>query len=407
MRTVLHCDLNNFFASVEVHDNPSFADYPIAVCGSTELRSGIVLAKNMKAKEAGVVTAEAIWQAKQKCPDLVIVPPRYDRYMQFSRKARKIFNRYAYAVEPFGIDEAWLDMTGCERLFGTPEEIATKLKEEIKSELGITASVGASFNKVFAKLGSDLKKPDAVTVISKENFKEQIYGLPASDMLGVGKATYKKLLQYYIKTIGDVAGANPDFLKQLIGINGIEIWRSANGLNDSPVLTAEEMPPVKSVGNSSTAVHDITLTDEIKQLFLSLSISVSERLRKLKLEATSIQISVKTDGFITRDFQKSLDFPTRSSRVLLENAMELFEDNFQNDFSIRAIGIRAIKLVPYGQGQLSLFVDENQQRKIEALEACTDKIKGRYGKLSVRPASLLKSDFIKTEICSLPKAAHS
>ncbi|MGN0660767.1 MAG: DNA polymerase IV [Oscillospiraceae bacterium] len=405
-RTILHCDLNNFFASVEIHDNPSLADYPVAVCGSTELRSGIVLAKNMKAKEMGVVTAEAIWQAKQKCPDLVTVPPRFDRYTEFSRAARKIYDRYSYAVEPFGIDEAWLDMSGCERLFGSPEEIALKLKEDIKSELGITASVGASFNKVFAKLGSDLKKPDAVTVISKENFKEKIYDLPASDMLGIGKATANKLSRFYINTIGDVANANPEFLKKLLGINGEMIWKSANGLDSSPVMQSDFAPPVKSVGNSSTAIHDLNSAEEINRLFLSLAISVSQRLRKLELEAMSIQIFVKTSDFVSRDFQKPLPFPTRSSRILQSEASKLFFENFRSDFSVRAIGIRAIKLVPFGQGQLSLFEDEKRLEKLEALESCTDKIRERCGKFSVRPASLLKCDFNKEDFCSLPQAAH-
>lgn len=192
-RSILHCDMNNFYASVECHLNPAFAAHPIAVCGETEERHGIVLAKNYLAKGFGIITGEAVWQAKQKCPGLIIVPPHYEEYVKVSRAARQIYYDYTDMIEPMGLDECWLDVTGSRRYYGTGEQIAHEIRERIKGELGVTVSVGVSFNKVFAKLGSDMKKPDAVTIITPEHFREQIWHLPASDLLGVGRATAKKL----------------------------------------------------------------------------------------------------------------------------------------------------------------------------------------------------------------------
>lgn len=228
-RDILHCDMNNFYASVECMLDPALKKYPVAVCGSVEERHGIVLAKNYKAKAFQVQTGDAVWQAQQKCPGLVVVPPHYEEYIKYSKLARNVYERYTDQVEPYGMDECWLDITGTRSLFGLPEKIANEIRETIKFELGLTISVGVSFNKIFAKLGSDMKKPDAVTVIPKDSFREKIWGLPAADLLGVGRATQRVLNNYGIHTIRDLATTNPEFLRSQLGKNGVALWNYANG----------------------------------------------------------------------------------------------------------------------------------------------------------------------------------
>ena len=233
LRSILHCDMNNFYASVECMLDPALKKYPIAVCGSVEERHGIVLAKNYKAKAFDVKTGDAVWQAKQKCKDLVVVPPHYEEYIKYSKLARSVYERYTDQVEPYGMDECWLDISGTESLFGSPEKVANEIRETMKFELGLTISVGVSFNKIFAKLGSDMKKPDAVTLIPKDTFKEKIWGLPAADLLGVGRATQRVLDSYCIRTIGDLANTDPEFLRKRLGKNGVVLWNYAKGLFNS------------------------------------------------------------------------------------------------------------------------------------------------------------------------------
>lgn len=253
-RNVLHCDMNNYYASVECLLDPHLKKFPIAVCGSVEERHGIVLAKNYKAKDYGVQTGDAVWIAKQKCSGLVIVSPHYDEYIKYSKLARSIYGRYTDQVEPYGMDECWLDVSGTEAIRGSARKIADEMREVIKFELGLTISVGVSYNKVFAKLGSDMKKPDAVTEIAQESFRDVIWNLPASDLLGVGRATKKVLDSYFIRTIGDLAKTEPDFLKRRFGKNGITLWRFANGLDNSPVMKQDFVAPIKSVGHGITTV---------------------------------------------------------------------------------------------------------------------------------------------------------
>ena len=255
LRNVLHCDMNNFYASVECMLDPALREYPVAVCGSVEERHGIVLAKNYKAKAFNVQTGDAVWQAKQKCKDLVIVPPHFEEYIKYSKLARSVYERYTDQVEPYGMDECWLDISGTSGIFGSPEKVANEIRETIKFELGLTISVGVSFNKIFAKLGSDMKKPDAVTVIEKDTFKDKIWGLPASDLLGVGRATRKVLDRYAIRTIGDLANTDPDLLKRWLGKNGVALWQFANGLDCSAVAKTDFVSPVKSVGHGLSLIH--------------------------------------------------------------------------------------------------------------------------------------------------------
>lgn len=263
LRSILHCDMNNFYASVECMLDPALKKYPIAVCGSVEERHGIVLAKNYKAKAFDVKTGDAVWQAKQKCKDLVVVPPHYEEYIKYSKLARSVYERYTDQVEPYGMDECWLDISGTGSLFGSPEKVANEIRETMKFELGLTISVGVSFNKIFAKLGSDMKKPDAVTVIPKDTFREKIWGLPAADLLGVGRATQRVLDSYCIRTIGDLANNDPEFLRRRLGKNGVVLWNYANGNDLSLVAKKDFVSPIKSVGHGITTVADLEKPEQV------------------------------------------------------------------------------------------------------------------------------------------------
>lgn len=253
-RTILHSDLNAYFASVEMMLHPELQGHAVAVCGSVEDRHGIVLTKSQMAKEAGVKTGMAIWQAKQQCPKLIVVHPHYDQYLKYSEAVHEIYNQYTDLIEPFGIDECFLDMTGSTHLFGDGKTIADELRRIIKSELGLTVSVGVSFNKIFAKLGSDMKKPDGTTVITEDNFKNVVWPLPASDLLFVGRATTKRLYNHGISTIGGIAQADPERLRSWFGINGIRLWQFANGYDKSRVCNYGYELAAKSVGHLS-AIH--------------------------------------------------------------------------------------------------------------------------------------------------------
>ena len=256
-RTILHSDMNCFYASVEMMLDPSLRGKAVAVCGSTENRHGIVLAKSELAKRAGVKTGMVNWEARQCCPNLIMVKPQYEQYLKYSELARNIYQRYTDQVEPYGMDECWLDVTASRGVCGTGMEIAEKIRQTVKEELGLTVSIGVSFNKIFAKLGSDMKKPDAITEIRKDEFKEKIWPLPASDLLFVGKATTAKLAQYGITTIGGIANADPMMLKRLLGVNGLGLWRSASGLDDTPVMHRDFVSPMKSIGHGITCTADL------------------------------------------------------------------------------------------------------------------------------------------------------
>ena len=299
-RNILHCDMNNFYASVECMLDPSLKAHPVAVCGSVEERHGIVLAKNYKAKAFDVKTGDAVWQAKQKCPDLVVVPPHYEEYIKYSKLARSVYGRFTDQVEPYGMDECWLDISGTEGIYGTPEAVANKIRETIKFELGLTISVGVSFNKVFAKLGSDMKKPDAVTVINEDSFRETIWGLPASDLLGVGRATKKVLDGYCINTIGDLARTDPNLLKYKLGKNGVDLWRFANGQDHSLVHKQDFVSPIKSVGHGITTVEDLETSEQVWPVLLELTQDIGHKLRVHQKSAEGVAIFVRDNTLQTK-----------------------------------------------------------------------------------------------------------
>lgn len=391
-RVILHSDLNNFYASVECLYNPEIRNSPVAVCGSQSTRHGIVLAKNRIAKEFGVAAGDAIWEAKAKCPGLVVVRPNYMQYLKFSILARRIYEKYTNLIEAFGIDENWLDVTASTRLFGPGEKIADEIRERIKTELGITASVGVSFNKVFAKLGSDMKKPDATTVISEDNFKEKIWGLPASDMIYVGPSTCRKLTNIGIYTIGDLACAPLKFLENHFGQWGRTLWIFANGYDETPVTRLDFQPDIKGIGNSLTTPHDLCTNEDVKILTYVLADSVAERLRRHQLKGSTVQIYIRSSDLSYIERQGKLTHYTCTSSDIAEKAMEIFLKSWDWSKTIRTLGVRVTDVVTADRcGQCSFFDDEKGVRR-ELLEKSIDSIRSRFGHYSVQRAMLLKSN---------------
>lgn len=390
-RIILHCDLNNFFASVSLLYNQTLYNLPVAVCGDKEQRHGIILAKNEIAKGYGVKTAEAIWEAKNKCPDLVLLPPVYDKYEEFSKRAQEIYLRYTDMIEPFGIDECWLDVTGSTMLFGSGEEIANRIRNEIKNELGITISVGVSFNKVFAKLGSDMKKPDATTVITRENFKQKVWPLPVGDLLFVGSKTLQKLNSNGMFTIGDVALCDKDVLVRLFGKNGADLHRAASGEDTSPVKDVHHIGKPKSIGRSVTGANDFNNNDEVWQTFITLAEDVSYRLRKHSLYAGGVQIHLRDSLLNTREIAHSLDTPTDISLNIARAAMDIFKTHYGWEKPLRSVGLRAINLKSdLSAIQQSLFSDEVKLENLEKIEDSIHSIRKKFGDESIKRARTIK-----------------
>lgn len=382
-RVILHSDLNNFYASVACHLHPELREKAVIVGGDPEKRHGIVLAKNMRAKACGVQTAEPLWQALQKCPDAVIVPPEFEQYAAFSARARQIYQDYTDQVESFGIDECWLDVTGSRDVCGTGEKIADEIRSRIRRELGVTVSVGVSFNKIFAKLGSDLKKPDAVTVISHDNFRQKIWNLPANELLYVGRATYRKLQKYAINTIGDLAQADRRFLKTILGINGEKLWQFANGLDRSPVIRAGEQEELKSIGNSTTAPRDLVGDRDIRITLYALSECVAQRLREHHVVCNTVKVQVRDAQLATYERQGGVEFPTCSSEVLFQRAYALFRESRPPE-RIRSLGITAAALERSDAVQLSFLPEVAAAQRHEKLEYVVDSLRGKYGKDIIR-----------------------
>lgn len=390
-RVILHCDMNCYYASVEMVLNPQLKGLAMAVGGSVENRRGIILAKSQKAKEAGVKTGEVIAEARAKCPELVVVPPHYESYIAYSKKAREIYYRYTDQVESFGLDECWLDLTASQKLFGSGREVADELRRVMKDELGLTISVGVSFNKVFAKLGSDLKKPDAVTEIRKQDVAEKVWCLPVEALLGVGPATTRKLNSWGITQIGELAAAPPQMLQRKLGIRGYRLWRWANGWDDGRVQCQGESQPIKSIGHMNTLLHDIYSKPEFYQALFSLSQEVSRRLRLENLKAGGIQVTVKTSGFHYQEIATALPYPTRSSVYLARAAYALSQRKLSFKEGFRAIGIRAIALIPDDQPlQLNFFSDAETLTRLENLEEAIFQLREKYGYPIITRGSVLK-----------------
>ena len=391
-RTILHSDMNCFYASVEMMLNPELQGKAVAVCGSTENRHGIVLAKSEKAKQAGIKTGMVNWEAKRLCPDLILVPPQYEQYLKYSNMAREIYQEYTDLVEPYGMDECWLDVSGTENIFGSPEKVANDIRETIKFELGLTISVGVSFNKIFAKLGSDMKKPDAVTVIPKDTFRDKIWGLPAADLLGVGRATQRVLDSYCIRTIGDLAKTDPDFLNRRLGKNGIALWQYANGNDRSRVMNADFVSPVKSVGHGITTIEDLENDEQVWPVFLELTQDIGHKLRVHKKCADGVAIHIRDNTLFSKQWQTALDMPTQSPMLIAKAAFALFEKRYDWRNPIRSVMIQAINLVPQDTPrQVDLFMNIEKIEKAERLDQCIETIRQRFGKNSIRNGILFQN----------------
>ena len=391
-RHILHVDQNCFYAAVEMQRHPELRDLPLAVCGSQEERHGIVLTANYIAKPYGVKTGMAIWQARQRCPNLVILPPDMDEYIRFSRMAREIYEDYTDQIEPFGLDESWLDVTGSVGLFGDPMTIAREISSRIKFELGITASIGVSDNKITAKLGSDYKKPDAITRIEADNYKELAYPLPVEDLLYVGPATSRKLRAIGISTIGRLAECPVDVLVRRLGKMGAVLHTFANGQDTSPVQRSDHIPNIKSVGNSATTPRDLQSEEDVKLMLYLLAESVCARMRELASRCTVVEIYVRDTELNSICRQRKLCAPSCSSQELTEVGLDLFRRNYCWDRPVRSIGIRGAGLVEAeGTVQLSLYAEDQRRDKWERIDAAVDHLRQRYGYMSVRRA-LMDSD---------------
>lgn len=401
-RTILHSDINSCYASIERLFDPSLNEKPFAVCGDKELRHGIVLSKDDKAKAAGVKTGMAIWQAKQLCPELEIVSPHFDRYEKYTAMVRKIYADYTDLCEPFGMDECWLDITGCIAC-PDPVETANEIRQRVKEEIGITVSIGVSWNKIFAKLGSDYKKPDAVTVIDKAHFRDMVWTLPASDLLMVGRSTSKTLHRMGIDTIGQIANTSPEILKSALGKSGLMLYAYANGMDLSPVRRIGELPPPKSIGNSTTPSRDIISPDDAHDIMLLLSESVASRLRHEKLMCRTVELSVRDAELNCRSHRMQLRYATDITTELTDYGMELLLRCHDFSVPLRSMGLRGLELVNADEPeQVDIFlnyVNIDKQRKIDA---AVDKIRGKYGNGLIQRASIFGKIPADFGFCALP-----
>ena len=384
-RVILHCDLNSFFASVELLDKPTLRDVPVAVCGDPKSRHGIILAKNEPAKKMGVKTAETLWQARKKCPALVLLPPHHRLYEEYSRRVNEIYDRFTDLVEPFGIDESWLDVTGSLHLFGGDgKALADRIRATIREETGLTVSVGVSFNKVFAKLGSDMKKPDATTVIPAEGWQSMVWPLPLGDMLFAGHTATETLRKYGVETVGQLAACDPALPEQLLGKMGLQLWQYANGMDKSPVKPRHAAEPVKSVGNGTTFPQNLVRWEQLRAGLLPLCDSVATRLRQQGLYAGGVSLSIKDASFKTVSRQIRLDAPTHLMRDIHRTAMQLAGQLWKPPTPVRAMTITALYVTEDGDAfrQLDLLGGAAQERsqRQEKLEGTMDAIRRKYGR---------------------------
>lgn len=381
-RQILHIDCNKFYASVECFLHPQLKNKPVAIGGSEESRHGIILTKNEIASKYGLVVGEPLWKARQKCPNLIIVPPNFPIYIEFSKKVRRILEDYTDLIEPFGLDESWIDVTG--DWYKSGREIGFEIKERIKKEVGITVSVGVSFNKVFAKLGSDYRKPDAITVISRKNYKNIVWPLKCSDMIMIGRATTKKLNFYGINTLGQLADTDEAFLKKILGKNGVMLKRYANGEDNAPVRHKDIEREVKSIGNATTTPRDLVTNEDVKIIFSVLAESVARRMRDLNLKGTTLSIYVRDKELNSFTRQCKMSSPTNVSLEITNNAMKLFIDNYDWKLPIRSLGISMTDFDYDEIIQFDLSKSVEKREKLEKIDTAVDTLKDRYGNFCIQ-----------------------
>lgn len=404
-RTILHSDINCCYAAIEHLHHPELNGKPLAVGGDPEARHGIVLTADYIAKKHGVKTGMALWQAKQVCPEINFISPRMDLYLRFSRMAHEIYGEYTDLQEAYGIDESWLDVTDSVSIKGDGERIATEISNRMKSELGITVSIGVSFNKIFAKLGSDYKKPDAITTMHRDEYRKKAWALPASDLLYVGRSASAKLAKMGIRTIGDLATTDEKILHSQLGKMGDILWAFANGYDDSPVKYENAHAPIKSIGNSTTTPRDLVNDQDVKIVLTILAESVAARLRENGFKCRVVEISVRDNGLFSFTRQRKIDHATNVTREIAEEAYRLFKENYNWQKPIRSVGVRGADLVNdnYWE-QLDLFSSAEQREKQMKVDEAVDTIRKRFGFYSVQ-RGLMYCDRILSAVDA--KAEHT
>ena len=398
-RVILHCDLNNFFASVAMLRNPALRGKYIAVCGNPSLRKGIVLAKSENAKRRGVKTGMAIWEARRVCPELVIVPTEYAAYESYSKKVQAIYYRFTNQVEGFGIDECWLDVTHSQKMFGDGLQIADQIRRTVKDELGLTISVGLSFNKTYAKLGSDLAAPDTVVAITVDNYRQLIYPMPLGNLLFVGKKTQALLHKLNVNTIGDLANYDVGLLKGFLGINAEKLIAAARGEDDSEVSDYLDHELPRSVGNGTTLPYDLTSKKEVEAVLYLLAEKIAFRLREQKLQGYTVHLSIKDTNLSWCGAQTSLPYPTHAVLTIRRTASAIFDQLWPGKpfRPVRALRIAVANLTTAPNLQTNLLADLNNEVKNQALDDVFDRIRRKYGTeqimLGGTPASYEKLGF--------------
>ncbi len=397
-KIILHSDLNNFYASVECLDNPKIANLPVAVSGGEKNRKGVVLAKNMLAKKCGVKTGDTIYEARKKCSEIIFVEPRFDRYIEVSNLVKQVYYEYTNLIEPFGVDECWLDVGDSIKLFGSGENIASLIRKRVKEEIGITVSIGVSFNKVFAKLGSDMKKPDAITIIDKNNFREKVWPLPISELLYAGKATVKKLNRMNVFSIGDLAKANSYNIQKVLGKNGLMLQKYALGLDDEMVKDIDFKREVKSVGNGTTLPFDLTKIDDVKIVLMLLSESVSKRLREKGVYCENVGVEIKYSNFEVESKILKMENPSNCVDDIYSMAFKIFEKQW-NYKPIRALSVRGGKICCKKSVQESIFEAEKKSLCSEKIDCMNEQIREKFGFNSIqRGIMLLNKDISKMDL---------
>ncbi len=404
-RIILHSDANSFFASVEAAINPSLRGKAVAVCGSVEERHGIVLAKSEKAKKAGIYTGQTVGEALRQCPDLCVVQPHYGLYTQYSERLKEIYRRFSDCVEPFGLDECWLDVSPAIKKYEDGKLAADMIREQVQNELGLTVSVGVSFNKVFAKLGSDLKKPNGTTLITPQNHKEIFKKLPVEDLLGVGRSAKRTLNKYGIFTIAQLADCDVSFLKGIMGKGGETLWIYANGLDMSPVVPIEKAPPVKSVGHGTTPMRDLTSNEQVFRLMLALCQDIGTGLRQSHMRCKGVCVSLRDTRLNIHSMQTVLERSTSNSGDIARAAYGIFMQQGGIKQPLRSLTVTAIRLessnVPL---QTDMFSSHLKAEKQISLDNVVDKIRTRYGKGAIMPATICNGEFVFSDAgLSLPK----
>lgn len=412
-RIILHADMNSFYASVECMEHPEWRDRPLAVCGDEELRHGIVLAKNQAAKAYGVSTGEAIWQAKAKCPDLLIRPVAFEKYFRISALARQIYGEYTDRVEPYGPDECWLDLTGCARIVSSGRLVADEIRKRIRRELGLTVSVGVSYNKIFAKFGSDYKKPDATTEITKDNYKTIVWPAPCTDLFGIGPATGAKLLRCGVRTVGRMAALPRSFMTSKFGIRGGQLWDFSHGLDASPVAPLGAVFPEKSCGAGVTATEDLHTDGEVLQLILCLADKIGHRLLTHESFCAGFSLCVRDTDLDFHLYRRLLPCPTQSASELAAAAFALFLSRYGSKKPVRALTLTVTDLLPdTSPRQTDIFSDVKASERAERLDRAADAVRSRFGDGCLVQATLLRAPkipdfFTPSTLPSRPATATS